>query len=415
MSKTCFVIMGFQTKKIPNTNIVINLDDTYNYLIKPILIQKDLVSIYSDEIHKHCFRCDEIYTTQAINETFLSNLYLADIVVADITTLNQNAIYELGLRHDMKPKSTIIMCDRKTLQNSNFFDLTFMPQIIYDSDKQKDIDEISRVGVQLSNVIDICKNSDETYIDSPVFSMRIYDKKPFRKTSSTVQFSLKSELDEGHHLLENEEYNKAESVFHRIINEYNYISNDVICSYVLASYKKDLSIDNLKKSLDLMEKYVPLNSTTYEDALGITAAIYLKLFNLTQESKYLYNAIDYYRKGASYESSSIYCGKNYCSSLLKIYLVDSNVETIREYYYTSKHYAKIFLTQAQFVQRNIDEFHNIWLMSNESDLLLIANDVCDSPFIVSPVTKRQNTTIKEGRQDLIKDLNNVKKIIGINK
>lgn len=117
--------MGFQTKKIPNTNISIDLDATYQYLIKPVLIKNDLVSIYQDTIHKHSFRCDEIYTTQAINTTFMRNLYLADIVVADITTLNQNAIYELGMRHAMKPKSTIIMCDKKTLENNRFFDKSF--------------------------------------------------------------------------------------------------------------------------------------------------------------------------------------------------------------------------------------------------------------------------------------------------
>lgn len=67
---TCFVIMGFATKKIPNTNIEVNLDDTYNYLIKPTLIEMDLVAVNCDERHKHAYRCDEIFTTQAINETF---------------------------------------------------------------------------------------------------------------------------------------------------------------------------------------------------------------------------------------------------------------------------------------------------------------------------------------------------------
>ena len=38
-----------------------------------------------------------------------SLLLKADLVIADITTMNENAIYELGIRHALKPFSTIIM------------------------------------------------------------------------------------------------------------------------------------------------------------------------------------------------------------------------------------------------------------------------------------------------------------------
>ena len=43
---------------------------------------------------------DEVFSTQSITKTFIEGILKADIVIADITTLNQkNAIYELGLRH----------------------------------------------------------------------------------------------------------------------------------------------------------------------------------------------------------------------------------------------------------------------------------------------------------------------------
>lgn len=58
MVTTCFVIMGYNTKKIPNTNIVVDLDDTYNYLIKPALIKQGLVAVASNSKNKYAFRDD---------------------------------------------------------------------------------------------------------------------------------------------------------------------------------------------------------------------------------------------------------------------------------------------------------------------------------------------------------------------
>ena len=61
------------------------------------------------------------------------------------------------MRHAMKPKSTIIMCDKETLRNNNFFDLTFNPHITYDSGCQKNLDEIKRIENILLKTIETCK------------------------------------------------------------------------------------------------------------------------------------------------------------------------------------------------------------------------------------------------------------------
>ena len=42
-------------------------------------------------------------------------LLRADLVVADISTGNANAIYELGVRHALKPRSTIVMKENQGL------------------------------------------------------------------------------------------------------------------------------------------------------------------------------------------------------------------------------------------------------------------------------------------------------------
>lgn len=414
MPTTCFVIMGYNTKKIPNTNIIVNLDDTYKYLIKPTLIEQGLLAVSSDEKNRYSFRSDELFTTQAIDKTFITNLYKADIVIADITALNQNAIYELGMRHAMRPKSTIILCDQKTIQNNKFFDLTFNPQIYYDSEKQREQEEINRVSHLLSEIIDVCKNSNDDYIDSPVFNYGIYDcisEEP--SVPNENQISLSCKISEGNSLLENENYIAAENVFKLILEEYKFIDPQIICSYILTIYRKEVSKTNLLYALSEFNKYINVENTTSEDLLGIYASINLKLFNITHDPANLYTAIEYYRRGSNYESGNLYCGRNYCSTLIKIHMIESSVDTLREYYYTAVHTAKLLINRAQIMQRTSDKFNNAWFLSNQNDLLLISNVVTSLPFIIIEATKRQQTTIKEGQANLINDLKIIREKLGI--
>ena len=129
--QTCFVVMGYGIKKLPGTFIKLNLDDIYFNFIKPVIEACGLESLYAEQ----AYRGDEIPTTISINKNFIESLFLADIVIADISTLNQNAIYELGLRHAMKPKSTIIMCEEETISKYPFFDISMLPQIRYQRKK----------------------------------------------------------------------------------------------------------------------------------------------------------------------------------------------------------------------------------------------------------------------------------------
>lgn len=411
-----FCDYGIFNKKIPNTNIEVNLDDTYNYLIKPALIEMDLVAVNCSERNKHSYRCDEIFTTEAINETFIRNIYLADIVVADITTLNQNAIYELGMRHAMKPKSTIILCDKKTLQNNSFFDLTFNPHIIYDSEKQKDIDEINRVSNILKSVIETCKKADDSYIDSPVFSYDIYNQAIISTQSNKMSeaLSLRYLLNEGQNHLENQEYDFAEKTYEKIIKNYGYDDVEIYCLYILAMYKRDLSEDNLKKSFKILQKYINLETTTCENALGIAAAIHLRLFELTKQKNDLYLAIEFYRKGMYYESGNLYCGKNYCSTLLKIYLIEEDPHILKEYYYTAVHTAKILLTQAQSLKRHTDDFNNAWFLSNQNALFTISTGLKNKVYNVCYQSQRQQVTVEEGMMTLYHDIEQIKKLANIN-
>src|SRR5271166_6115145 len=104
---TCFVAMGFGVKtafyggkKKPRT---LDLDKTYHNIIKPAATAAGL----------DCIRADEIQHTTLIDKPMFEQPLAADIVVADISTFNANAIYELGVRHALRPWTTVVMAENE--------------------------------------------------------------------------------------------------------------------------------------------------------------------------------------------------------------------------------------------------------------------------------------------------------------
>jgi tetratricopeptide (TPR) repeat protein len=101
--KTCFVVMGFGPKVDFETGRTLNLDATYHNLIKPAIEDAGL----------ECVRADEITHSGNINVPMYQQILMADVVVADVSTANCNAFYELGVRHALRPSTTIIIAEDK--------------------------------------------------------------------------------------------------------------------------------------------------------------------------------------------------------------------------------------------------------------------------------------------------------------
>ena len=81
----------------------IDLDKTYNNILKPLI----------EELGMECVRSDEIIHSGIIDKPMFNQLISADIVIVDISTYNPNAFYELGVRHALKPYTTIIISEDK--------------------------------------------------------------------------------------------------------------------------------------------------------------------------------------------------------------------------------------------------------------------------------------------------------------
>jgi len=100
--KTCFVIQGFGEKTDYRTGRKLNLDASYEVI-------KESVEAAGLE----CIRADEIQHSQVIDKPMYEQILNADLVIADLSTSNVNAVYELGVRHALRPRTTIIVAENQ--------------------------------------------------------------------------------------------------------------------------------------------------------------------------------------------------------------------------------------------------------------------------------------------------------------
>src|SRR5690349_23127813 len=107
---TCFVVMGFGKKTDFETGRVLDLDQSYINLIKPGVEASGL----------KCIRADEIVHSGLIDVPMYEQLLNADVVVADVSTSNRNALYELGVRHALRPYTTVIIAEEMMMKSPTF-------------------------------------------------------------------------------------------------------------------------------------------------------------------------------------------------------------------------------------------------------------------------------------------------------
>ena len=90
--------MPFGSKK-DESGRVINFDRVYGEIIKPAIEDAGLDPI----------RADEETVGGIIHKPMYERLMLCEYAVADLTTANANVFYELGIRHGIRPHSTVLI------------------------------------------------------------------------------------------------------------------------------------------------------------------------------------------------------------------------------------------------------------------------------------------------------------------
>ena len=149
--------MGFGQKTDLATGRTLDLDKTYKNIIKPAITAAGY----------DCVRADEVLHSGVIDVPMYAMLFAADLVVADLSTSNLNAIFELGVRHALKPRATIIMAEE---QFKNPFDINHIiirPYVHLGTDIG--FDETMRMRQDLQTLAAALKNSQ--CVDSPVYTV----------------------------------------------------------------------------------------------------------------------------------------------------------------------------------------------------------------------------------------------------
>ncbi|HJV69478.1 tetratricopeptide repeat-containing protein [Ideonella sp.] len=98
----CFVVQGFGSKTDYTDGRVLDLDASYD-VIKQAVEKAGLA----------CVRADEIVHSGTIDIPMYQQLLAADLVIADLSTYNLNAAFELGVRYALRPRATIVVAESK--------------------------------------------------------------------------------------------------------------------------------------------------------------------------------------------------------------------------------------------------------------------------------------------------------------
>ena len=316
--KTCFVVMGFGTKTDYTKPKTFNLDKTYRNIIKPAALAAGL----------ECVRADEIVHSGNINVPMYEQLLKADVVVADVSTYNCNAFYELGVRHALRPYTTIIISeDGLTFP----FDLGQIAIRKYHHlGEGIDYDEVERMQKELSEAMKIISNSATD--DSPVYTF-VKDLKPpmltvaeaIASAAATLPLQTGSIFDlaagsagnptlsvlmqQAEKALQKENFIEAKTLYADLHEK---VPNDVsvVHKLTLATYKAKIptEMEALKEARALLDGLNPGESTDTE-TLGLLQAVEKRLWNLAGDRSDLEKAI-WSSEKAFYLKNDFYNGIN---------------------------------------------------------------------------------------------------------
>ncbi|MEJ7768782.1 MAG: tetratricopeptide repeat-containing protein [Chitinophagaceae bacterium] len=318
--KRCFVVMGFGTKTDFATGRKLDLNKTYRLLIKPVVEERGII----------CIRADEMRHSGTIDKPMYQELLKADIVIADLSTANVNAFYELGIRHALCPRTTIVISEDKL---SYPFDLNHIKITNYTHlGDAIDYEEVERFRDVLGATIDAVLTDEQT--DSPVYtfldqlvppSIREQAAKAAEDLGEAIEKAKEECIPEitqpkakdlnqtlsiltqqGERALRKKDFTSAKALFNSALlvgrgdKASNIVSNNpyIIHRLVLSTYKakEPDAVAALQEALVLLGQ-LDLNHTNDPETVALAGAIEKLFYENGQGDEHLDNAILYFERG----------------------------------------------------------------------------------------------------------------------
>jgi tetratricopeptide (TPR) repeat protein len=290
--KVCFVVMGFGLKTDYETGRTLDLDATYEAIIKPA----------AEDAELRCIRADEIMHSGIIDTKMFEMLLRAELVIADISTGNANALYELGVRHALRPASTIIMKEEAgrlyfDLDHSNTFQYGHLGQDIGAREAKRARSALKEliVGVMSAALVDSPVYTFLPWLQMPLLTDEQYQDL-LAETEATAQ-QLSNLIKAGEQAKRSDQHKVAADAFAAALaikpND-SYLLQQLALNHYKAQQPSTLSA--LIEARTMLESLRPSESNDPE-TLGITGAIHKRIFLQTSDVTQLNLAINFYRRG----------------------------------------------------------------------------------------------------------------------
>lgn len=353
MSKRCFVVMGYGIRYDLSSKKKINLDAIYLDIIRPAVCACGY----------ECIRGDEVLDSGLIDESMYYGILESDLVVADISTLNPNAIYELGVRHGVRRFRTIIMMESG---DKFFFDLNHNRTLTYTYYKNqiKYNEEVEVVKYRLTKIIQEIDKHEQ--IDSPLYKFIPNLNEPQRQDKEIIENKkfkpLYERIKEATDLRRGKHFEVAYGLFKKLSDD---IPSDpyFMQQMALCAYKSKKPSE--AESLDLAESILkPISETIDPETNGLLGAIYKRKFFITGSSDNLEEAIKYYKQ--SYNLfADYYTGENYAFCLLLKASKEEELEVKEELRATAKYiFREVYNSFKSYNKEEVNSEYEIWQIAS---------------------------------------------------
>ena len=396
--KRCFVVMGYGVRHDLSSGKKINLDRVYQDIIKPVVTGCGY----------ECIRGDEVLDSGLIDESMYYGILESDLVVADISTFNPNAIYELGVRHGVRRFRTIIMMESS---DKFFFDLNHNRTITYKYHRKDKLfkKEASRVCGILDALIKSIEAKEQ--VDSPLYKFVNDLQEPKRSDKKAAKGNagkpVYERIKEATDLRRKEKYAEAYDLFKSLSKD---IPSDpyFIQQMALCTYKQGQPspMEALKKAYQIIK---PISDSLDPETNGIVGAIFKRRFKLTKKVEDIDKAIRAYKKAYSLYND-YYNGENYGFCLLAKATLCKDDDERSELKAVSKNtYREILNLYNNYVEEEINTEYEIWMIGTLSACALVLqktemHNKLESLFLLK-ATKMMKKSYLEQKKDLVNLLN----------
>ncbi|EXU76886.1 hypothetical protein BG55_03095 [Erwinia mallotivora] len=336
----CFVVMGFGKKTDFRSGKLLNLDATYNEIIKPAV----------EELNIKCVRADEVSHSAIIDVEMYRLLLSADIVIADISTSNANAIYELGVRHALKKGTTIVMSEKSGILH---FDLNHVATVEYEH-LGEDIgcSEARKIKEKLKNLITSAMSESRT--DSPVYTflpdlntpmLTVKQITEIVRDSDDAENEWKRIFNKAEESIKTGSFTEAKEYYRKAL-EIRPGDEYLIQRLTLCTYKE--KSDSKSRVMCCMEAMVILSQLSPEESndpetTGMAGAINKYIWHDTKDISFLNKAIEFYNRGYTIKKD-YYNGENLalCFHEKSVQLRNAGEKNSRDVIFNEMSAAQIF-------------------------------------------------------------------------